>query len=66
VIYFSNGFYDSSDDGDITTINSYNTFNYGYELQVVNSSNVSDIIDIRPRVSSYTVSLKMQDLLLNF
>jgi hypothetical protein len=56
VVYFSNGFYDSSDDGDITTINSYNTFNYGYELQVVNSSNVSDIIDIRPRVSSYTVS----------
>ena len=55
VVYFSNGFYDSSDDGDITTINSYNTFNYGYELQVVNSSNVSDIIDIRPRVSSYTV-----------
>jgi hypothetical protein len=56
VIYFSNGFYDSSDDGDITTINSYNTFNYGYELQVVNSSNVSDIIDIRPRVSSYTIT----------
>jgi hypothetical protein len=56
LVYFSNGFYDSSDDGDITTINSYNTFNYGYELQVVNSSNVSDIIDIRPRVSSYTVS----------
>jgi hypothetical protein len=28
IIYFSNGFYDSSDDGDITTVNSYNTFDY--------------------------------------
>jgi hypothetical protein len=54
-IYFSSGFYDSSDDGDITTVNSYNTFNYAFDLPVVNSSNVSDIIDIRPRVSSYTV-----------
>jgi len=56
VVYFSNGFYDSSDDGDITTVNSYNTFNYGFELTGVDSSNVSDIIDIRPRVSPYTVT----------
>jgi hypothetical protein len=56
IVYFSNGFYDSSDDGDITTVNSYNTFNYGFELSVVDSSNVSDIIDIRPRVSSYTIT----------
>jgi hypothetical protein len=54
-VYFSSGFYDSSDDGDITTVNSYNTFNYAFDLPVINSSNVSDIIDIRPRVSSYSV-----------
>jgi hypothetical protein len=55
-VYFSSAFYDSSDDGDITTVNSYNTFDYAFDLPVINSSNVSDIIDIRPRVSSYNVS----------
>jgi hypothetical protein len=54
-IYFSSGFYDSSDDGDITTVNSYNTFEYALELPIVNGVNASDIIDIRPRVSQYTV-----------
>jgi len=54
-IYFSSGFYDSSDDGDITTVNSYGTFNYSSEIQSINNTRLSDIIDIRPRVSSYTV-----------
>jgi hypothetical protein len=56
IVYFSNGFYDSSDDGDITTVNSYNTFNYTFDLSSIDNHRVSDIIDIRPRVSSYTVS----------
>jgi hypothetical protein len=56
IVYFSNGFYDSSDDGDITTVNSYNTFNYTFDLSTIDNNRVSDIIDIRPRVSSYTVS----------
>jgi hypothetical protein len=56
IVYFSNGFYDSSDDGDITTVNSYNTFNYTFDLSSVGIDRVSDIIDIRPRVSPYTVS----------
>jgi hypothetical protein len=55
IIYFSNGFYDSSDDGDITTVNSYNTFDYRREIKTVNGIRNSDIIDIRPRVSSYNV-----------
>jgi hypothetical protein len=55
-IYFSNSFYDSSDDGDITTVNSYNTFDYGFGIPTFNNIRNSDIIDIRPRVSSYTVS----------
>jgi hypothetical protein len=54
-IYFSNGFYDSSDDGDITTVDSYNTFDYGFDIPIINNIRNSDIIDIRPRVSSYTV-----------
>ncbi len=56
-IYFENAYYDSSDDGDITTINSYNTFNYTTEIQKVGDVSNSDIIDIRPRVSDYTVSV---------
>jgi hypothetical protein len=53
--YFSSGFYDSSDDGDITTVNSYSQFNYALDLHNVNGVSVSDMIDIRPRVSEYTV-----------
>jgi hypothetical protein len=53
IIYYASGSYESSDDGDITTVNSYNEFQYGFDLPVVDSSNVSDIIDIRPRVSPY-------------
>jgi hypothetical protein len=55
IVYFSNGFYDSSDDGDITTVNSYSTFNYGEEIRDINNIRNSDLIDIRPRVSPYTV-----------
>ena len=55
-VYFSNAFYDSSDDGDITTIESYNTFNYTREINSINGIRNSDIIDIRPRVSRYIVS----------
>jgi hypothetical protein len=55
-VYFSNGYYQSSDDGDITTVDSYNGFDYGKEIQTVNSIRNTDIIDIRPRVSNYTVS----------
>jgi hypothetical protein len=54
-IYFSNGFYDSSDDGDITTVESYNTYDYTNEIRSINGVRNSDIIDIRPRVSPYTV-----------
>ena len=55
IIYFSNGFYDSSDDGDITTVNSYDTFDYRLDIKTVNGTRNSDIIDIRPRVSSSNV-----------
>ena len=54
-IYFSNGYYESNDDGDITTVNSYNTFDYGKEIQTVNGIRNSDIIDIRPKTSTYNV-----------
>ena len=56
-IYFSNGYYQSNDDGDITTVNSYNTFDYSKEIQTVNGIRNTDIIDIRPKTSTYTVSV---------
>ena len=51
IAYFSNGYYESTDDGDITTVNSYSSFNYSNEIQEVNFIRNSDIIDIRPKVS---------------
>ena len=56
-VYFSNGYYESTDLGDITTVNSYdNGFNYTNDIKVVNGERVSDIIDIRPSVNNYTVT----------
>ena len=55
-IYFSNGSYSTTDNGDITTVNSYDQFNYSEEIKSVNNVRNSDIIDIRPRVATYVVS----------
>jgi hypothetical protein len=54
-IYFSNGFYESSDNGDITTANSYQAFNFSNEIPRVDTIRNTNIIDIRPRVSNYNV-----------
>ena len=55
-IYFMSASYDSTDNGDITTVESYKNFDYGKEIKSVNGFANSDIIDIRPRVSDYTPS----------
>jgi hypothetical protein len=52
-IYFESAEYSSTDDGDITTVNSYGQFDYGNEIKSVGFYRNSDIIDIRPRVSNY-------------
>ena len=54
-IYFSNGYYESTDEGDITTKNSYDSWNYSKDIQSINGDRVTDTIDIRPKVSNYTV-----------
>jgi hypothetical protein len=59
-IYFSNGYYQSTDDGDVTTVDSYSTFNYSTEIQSVNGIRNTDLIDIRPRVSDYTVAASVR------
>ena len=56
IIYFASGSYDATDTGDITTIESYETFDYGKEIPGFNGMSNSDIIDIRPRVQDYSVS----------
>ena len=55
-VYFASGYYQSSDNGDITTVESYRGFDYKKDIQIINSVRNSDMIDIRPRVSPYTLS----------
>jgi hypothetical protein len=54
-IVYSYGFYESSDTGDITVANSYESFNYATEIASVNGFRNTDVIDVRPRVNNYSV-----------
>ena len=55
-IYFSSASFDTTDTGDVVTVNSYNNFDYSDEIRSVDIYSNSDIIDIRPRVAEYTVA----------
>jgi|TARA_B100000085_G_scaffold224154_1_gene209450 hypothetical protein len=55
-VYFSTGYYEQSDDGDITICNSYQDFDYTKEIKTVNGHRNTDLIDIRPRVSEYSLT----------
>ena len=55
-VYFTNGYFESTDEGDITIKNSYNDFDYSKDVQSINEIRNTDLIDIRPRVSNYSVS----------
>ena len=54
-VVFESADYLPSDVGDIVTVNSYSNFDY-CELPKVDEISVSDIIDVRPRVSRYNVT----------
>lgn len=54
-IIFERTQYSDSDDGDITTIESYRQFNW-CGIPNIYYSNTGDIIDLRPRVDDYTIS----------
>ncbi len=56
IVYFESASYDSSDTGDITTVNSYENFDYATEIGGTDNSSSREMIDARPRVSTYTVS----------
>jgi hypothetical protein len=55
-VVFESAEYLTSDVGDIVTVNSYSNFDY-CDLPKVDGISVSDIIDVRPRVSRYNVSV---------
>ena len=55
-VYFTNAYFESSDDGDVTIKNSYDSFDYNDDIQTVDGVRNTDVIDIRPRVSNYSVS----------
>ncbi len=54
--YYMSASYNSSDTGDITTVNSYSEFNYANEIPITSGVRNTDLIDARPRVSNFSVS----------
>jgi len=55
-VYYKAASFDATDDGDIVTVESYNDFDYSTEVKAINGVLNTDLIDLRPRVSNYTVS----------
>ena len=55
-IYFSTAGFNSTDTGDITTVDSYKNFSFSKEIKTIDGHRNTDIIDIRPRVDDYTVT----------
>ena len=55
-IYFLSAFYNANDTGDITTVDSYETFDYCTEIAYYEDIKNTDVIDIRPRVNDYIVT----------
>ena len=54
-VVFESAYFLTSDNGDITTVNSYDDFSY-CSLPTVNDTKVCEIVDIRPRVSDFSGS----------
>ena len=54
-VYFTNGYFEASDSGDIVTTNSYSEFDYVKDVRAIDGHRNTDIIDIRPKTSNYTV-----------
>ena len=56
-IYFKSASFDSTDTGDVVTVESYNDFEYSTEVKAINGYLNTDLIDLRPRVSEYTTAV---------
>ena len=57
IVYFESGSFDASDTGDVTTLNSYADFEYEEIPYFKSRIKNSDMLDIRPRVSEYSVTV---------
>ena len=57
--------YDSSDTGDLTTVNSYNNFDYGNEIPILNRNREVDMIDYFDQECRSTLCRMEIDLLSN-
>lgn len=55
-IIYSHYDFETNDDGDFVSINSYDADRYKNDLPFVDGTIASDIIDVRPRVSPYDLS----------
>ena len=53
-IIYNNYTIDSSDAGDFVGVNSYDKDRYGDDISSVDGISLSDVIDLRPRVASYS------------
>jgi len=53
-IIYNNYTIDSSDNGDFVGVNSYDKDRYGDDISFVDGISLSDVIDLRPRVASYS------------
>jgi len=54
-IVFESAEFSSADSGDLITASSYNQFDYA-EIPTINGTRNSDILDIRPRVATFSVA----------
>lgn len=57
-VIFQNYTIDSTDEGEILTVNSYNSENFKYDVPYYQNSRLTDYIDLRPRVKPYILSDK--------
>ena len=57
-IIFQNYIIDSTDTGEIITVNSYSESDFKYNVSLYDGTRLTDFIDIRPRVAPYSGSSK--------
>ena len=55
-IYFVNAYFEESDSGDFVTANSYGDFDYIREIRSIDGVRNTDILDVRPAATTFTVS----------
>ena len=55
-IYFINGYFEEGDSGDFVTANSYGDFDYIKEIRSIDGVRNTDILDVRPSATTFTVT----------